>query len=377
VQIFPDKKYEAIAKDQGHMAIKEQVDLVRRGPEVWNEWKRNHPASQVDLSGADFSNAYLSGADLTGVNLSGANLVNAFLERADLSNATLHEADLSEANLAWTQLSYASLSRAILRRAHFYNSALRAADLTSADLQDANLRWTNLRWANFTSANLRRARLGGAIMVETVLDRADMTGCFVHGLSAWDVSLDGTIQKDLVITDEDQTVVTVDDLEIAQFMYILLNNKKIRGVIDAITSKVVLILGRFSPERKPILDALRNELRTRNYTPILFDFEKPSSRDLTETISTLAHIARFVVADITDARSIPQELMAIVPSLPSVPVQPILLASQHEYGMFEHFRRYPWVLPVYLYRDEKHLVGSLESKVIGPADARAKEEAGL
>ena len=46
-------------------------------------------------------------------------------------------------------------------------------------------------------------------------------------------------------------------------------------------------LGRFTPERKTVLDALRDELRQRNYLPIVFDFEKPASRDLTETISTL------------------------------------------------------------------------------------------
>ena len=63
-----------------------------------------------------------------------------------------------------------------------------------------------------------------------------------------------------------------------------LNNKKIREVIDTITSKLVLILGRFTPERKAILDALRDTLRERNYLPVVFDFDKPASRDLTETV---------------------------------------------------------------------------------------------
>ena len=77
---------------------------------------------------------------------------------------------------------------------------------------------------------------------------------------------------------------------------------------------------------------------------------------------------------VTDAKSIPQELMAIVPTLPSVPVQPLLLASQQEYGMFEHFKRYPWVLEPYLYEGQDRLLAALTDKVIGPAEAKAKEQ---
>jgi hypothetical protein len=170
----------------------------------------------------------------------------------------------------------------------------------------------------------------------------------------------------------DEPTITVDNIEVAQFIYLLLHNEKIRDVIDTVTSKAVLILGRFTDERKAVLDALREELRKRDYLPILFDFSVPATRDITETISLLARMARFVVADITDAKSIPQELAEIVPHLPSVPVQPLLLEGSAEYGMFEHFKRYPWVLKTYRYASSERLIASLGERVIGPAENCAR-----
>jgi hypothetical protein len=135
----------------------------------------------------------------------------------------------------------------------------------------------------------------------------------------------------------------------------------------------VSVLGRFTPERKVILDTIREELRKYNYLPILFDFDMPKNRDITETVTTLARLSRFIVADLTDPRSIPQELEAIVPHLPSVPVQPLLLRSQREYSMYEHFTKYPWVLPIYHYADQESLFQSLKEHIIDPAEQKAQE----
>jgi hypothetical protein len=121
-----------------------------------------------------------------------------------------------------------------------------------------------------------------------------------------------------------------------------------------------------------ILERIRDALRERAYLPMLFDFAAPSSRDLTETISTLAHLARFVIVDLTEARSVPQELMSIVPNLPSAPVQPLLGGEESEYALFEHFRRYPWVLEPVRYRDENNLAQILGEKVIAPAEALSR-----
>jgi len=176
-----------------------------------------------------------------------------------------------------------------------------------------------------------------------------------------------------VITPQGENDVTTDNLRIAQFLFLLLDNEEIRNVLDIVTSKVVLILGRFTPERKAVLDALRTALRRQYWVPVVLDFERPSNRNLTETISTLAHLARFVIADLADAKSIPQELQRIVPDLPSLPVQPIILVSQYEYGMFRDFRDYPWVLAPYRYGSTEELLGSLHDRVVGPASIKAAE----
>ena len=268
--------------------------------------------------------------------------------QADLTGADLGEADLRRANLF----------RATLVRAN-----LRDANLSEADLSEANLLESDLSGADLTRAQF----------VNTRLEDANLNGCHVFGGSTWNLNLKGAQQSDLVITPQDEPVITVDNIQVAQFIYLLLTQNEIRRVIDTITSKAVLILGRFTPERKAVLDGIREALRSRNYLPIMFDFDKPSSRDLTETVTTLAGLSKFIIADLTDAKSLPQELMATVPHLPSVAVQPVILEAAEEYAMFERFPRYPWVLPIYRYASPDDLLETLADRVIAPAERRVKE----
>jgi hypothetical protein len=238
---------------------------------------------------------------------------------------------------------------------------------------NAKLTGANLIKSNLTRANLQGANLTDARLISTVIDGAIISECSIFGASVWDLSGKFGEQKDLIITKQSDPVITVDNIKIAQFVYLILNNEEIRDVINTLTTKSVLILGRFTPERKVVLDSLREALRKRNYLPILFDFEAPRERDLTETILTLAHLCRFIIADLTDAKSIPQELTVIVPNLPSVAIQPLILKTQREYAMFEHIERYPWVLPIYEYENEEQLLLHLMDKVITPSEIKVRE----
>jgi uncharacterized protein YjbI with pentapeptide repeats len=415
------------------MANSEQLERLKKGVEGWNKWREEHPEERVDLGKADLRGEQLAEANLAEANLAGAHLKGAHLERANLKHAILAgadlnaadlrqarltiadlrraqltyarlwDADLRHANLSAADLSRADLSRADLLRAKLSGASIRnaivtearimEAVLTGADLTEANLWKANLTAADFTKAdlsravlkaadlsfaNLRQAKLSGAdltesTLVEARLEGADLEGCRVYGISAWDVHLDDTKQQGLVITPEHAAEITVDDLEVAQFIYLLLNNEKIRKVIDTVTSKVVLILGRFTHERKAVLDALRDRLRTRDLTPVIFDFTNPASKDMTGTVETLARMARLVVADLTDPSSIPHELATVVPFLRTTPVVLLRLAGATGYSMVKDLEAYAgWVLPVREYPNPLALIDGIDDYVILPAEAKLR-----
>jgi hypothetical protein len=315
------------------MADKEHLELIKQGVDAWNRWREEHADTRPDLSEANLGEAELFGAYLFDTDLTGA----------DLSRANLSAANLSAANLSGANLTEANLFR---------------ADLVDTDLSRANL----------SEANLTYVRL-----VHTNLENANLSGCRIFGISAWNLRGVPRNQLDLIITNYHEPIVTIDNLEVAQFIYLLLNNQKIRHVIDTITSKVVLILGRFTEERKRVLDAIREELRKHDYIPVLFDFDKPATKDLHETITTLARMSRFVIADITDAKSIPQELVSIVEQLPSLPVQPILQQDCEPWAMYDHIKRYPWVLELYRYATLDEFIPRLREGVISPAEIKVVE----
>ena len=256
---------------------------------------------------------------------------------------------------------------------------LSEADLSVAKLNGAKLNGAKLIGADLNAADLIGANLGGAdlraaILIDTDFSGADLTGCRIHGVSAWGVKLDGAKQQNLVITKEDEPTVTVDNIEVAQFIYLLLHNEKIRDVIDTIGKKGVLLLGRFTEGRVAVLERLRDKLRDLGFVPMVFNFDKPETKDFTETVRLLASLAKFVIVDITNPRSAPLELQAAVPDY-MVPFVPILQDGEKPFAMFVDLQnKYDWVLqPVIGYTSVDRLIEMLEEKVVRPAEAKFNE----
>lgn len=138
------------------MANKEHLEILKKGVDEWNRWRKSYPTTKPDLTGA-----YLSESSLEWV------APNA---PPDLGIANFRGADFTDAQLSYSVLKGADLRVARLVRADLTGANLRKAGLGGADLRAAKLYETNLTLASFVGANLE-----GAIFWETVLARVNFT----------------------------------------------------------------------------------------------------------------------------------------------------------------------------------------------------------
>lgn len=371
------------------MASDEHLNILQKGVAAWNKWRLKNPHIQPDLSGAfwtfedfglagiDFSKtnlreAFFTRTSLVESNLSDADLTDAVLIDTLIYNANLKSANLTNANLSGANLSNSDLQNVAANNAQFIHCIMTKTNLQGADCRGAEFRYARLLDANLEKTILQDANLTGASLINVNVSETDCSGARVYGISAWNLTGKPKSQSDLIITPENEPTVVVDDLQVAQFIYLLLNHQNLRSVLNSVTERGVLLLGRFGGGGIDVLRAVADKLREMKYLPIIFDFERPQDRNYTETIKTLAGLSRFVIVDLSGP-SVPQELYATVPHF-KIPFVPIIEKGKRPYAMFADILEYDWVVkPIIEFDTTTKLIKSLPSKVVAPAEKRHKK----
>ncbi|GAB6089122.1 pentapeptide repeat-containing protein [Spirochaeta dissipatitropha] len=339
------------------MASEEHIKILQSGIENWNSWRNENPGLSPSLRDITFSDKFPNPKEIYNL----PNFENCNFSNTDLHGVSLRNGFYTRCNFNGSQINFADLVDAYFESCTFNEVRMRVTKIGSASFHncsfiDSDLSYCSAQDTSFSGSTFKNTKLEHISFINNDFSDSTIQGCFVYGISSWDLSLENAEQKDLIITNEDQPQIKVDNIELAQFLYLIINNKKLRDVIDTITSKVVLILGNFSPDRKAILDEIRDILRKSDFIPVMFDFKKPASRNLTETVMTLANMSKFVIADLTSPRSIGHELSAVIPRLQSVNFYPIINQNETEYGMFEEFAKLQWVKPIKEYDSVKKMV---------------------
>ncbi|WP_291134361.1 pentapeptide repeat-containing protein [Flavobacterium sp. UBA7663] len=329
--------------------------------------------SGTKIKKSSFISANIRESYFCNAKLDDVKLIKAHFERSLFRDAIVSNSELSLVKLNDSKILSSKILKCNFATGMLYNSIIDECTIEESDFSNVLFTSGKITNSEIKSTNLRKVNFSGTQLISDNFTNCDLSMSKIFGVSAWKLNLVNTNQEDLQISDNGEPKITIDNIEVAQFIYLLINNEKLRTVINTITSKVVLILGRFTPERMKILNLLREELRHKNYLPILFDFENSANRDITETVTTLATLSKFIIADISDPKSIPQELAQIIPHMPSLPVQPIILSGQKPYGMFEHFTRYSWVLDTIEYDDDEHIKSAILDEIINACENKILE----
>ncbi len=92
------------------MADEQTLEVLKQGSEKWNQWRKENPEREIDLTVAQLPEMSLAFYDLSKANLSGLNLMNGSLYKANLKGALLQEGYFNKTELRGVDLRYAIMN---------------------------------------------------------------------------------------------------------------------------------------------------------------------------------------------------------------------------------------------------------------------------
>jgi uncharacterized protein YjbI with pentapeptide repeats len=304
---------------------------------TWDDWKESNESSldifNGNINAIRYPNWY-SSPNRDGLEVKGRNVYD--FSGIHLKDVMIHNAFAEGLNIQKSVFEDVYFDDGDFSRANFCNCQFINTKFNKTIFTDANFNGATFINCNLNRVNLTNAKFQVKEIKETV----------IYGISAWDIEIsEDSIQSKLVIEKtyslyseiiaEGRIPLMVDNIELAQFIYYLSNHKKLRDTINILNNRGVLLLGKFKDGGLERLYKLRDWFSDQNYLPMIFDFDRPSSLDYTETIVTLSGLSKLVVADLS-GDSVPQELHAILTNF----VKPVIVYHDKvAYSMLKDLKR--------------------------------------
>lgn len=265
------------------------------------------------------------------------------IEFFEVKGPDFSKSDLTGADFFLANLNESSFKGSIINNVNLMHSMIMMSNFRNSIINDTKFVGANLWNSNFSVSNIQNSDFSGSNLLNIDLSSAQIINCKIYGISCWDLKRNNfTIIKDLIINrqNKNKEIITTDDIELAQFIYLILNNNKISNLITTMRTKAILILGSFDNESKPVLDKIKEILPKYNLIPIVFDFSAPLEQRSIETIRTLALLSKFVIVDLSVRSG--QYLEISIVSDTVVPFATIAFEDTIVSEMLRGFNVYDW-----------------------------------
>jgi hypothetical protein len=159
------------------MANLEHIAILQQGVEVWNQWRKQNPSIEPNLS-----RVVLDGAMLPGINLRGAYLFGTTFMRAKLDNAQLSSADLAGTVLSGASFIGADFTQAILLAANFGGAEARTSGVD--DAPSDTMFCSISPGPQVSGANFTKVMLGSTAFIHTDLSKVVGLETCIHSRSS-------------------------------------------------------------------------------------------------------------------------------------------------------------------------------------------------
>jgi len=316
--------------------IKEKIIENSRGVK-WEKFLRDFP----------YSHEVKNNRDLRYINLSFEKFEKIrfkYFEKGELLGPDFSYADLTGADFLSADLMYSDFEGSIIKDTEFHSSLLMASNFKNSIINKSSFFGANIWASNFNSAIIRDSDFYGCNLSNVDLSNAEISNCYIYGISAWGIKRnDLTKTSNLIITSmySESAKITVDDIELAQFISLVMDNKKISNLINSMRTKSVLILGSFDNKTKLVLDRIKEVIPNYNLIPIVFDFIPSEKQDLIETVKTIALLSSFVIVDLSIPAGQLHELASIVRDT-YIPFATIANEDSKQTIMLNEFKHQYW-----------------------------------
>lgn len=347
------------------MANSEHYKIFLQGPIVWNKWREENPMIHPDLDG-EFIFPFFARKDQDAPLTKGERAISDWNHPFNFSNTSFHKATFESA----------VFPKADMTNCYLYEADLSWAGFPEADFSDSMIRKAYCSGADFSDAIFKNCVLNNSTFIGTDFSGAHLEGCNVYGVSAWGIIIsDTTVQKELFLHRDNfsgkvianrENIFLVDDIALAQFVYFIQHDDGFGASLKQLNSRTVLLLGKFKNGGLELLQTVAEKLRSRNYIPIIFDFDPVENKNIIENVTTMAGLSKFVLANL-EGSSVPAELAKITSNFRN-PVIAWIHDDLHDsvYAMFKDVIALDHV-QYFTYTNDENLTTQLD-KVIQKAE---------
>lgn len=209
------------------MANIEHKNTLKKGSSIWNLWRNNNPQISPDLSDINFITEFPN----TNENYNLPKFINYNFKNSNFRKVSLRNITFINCNFDDSYLHFSDLVDAYFESCSFNNVGMRvckigAATFSNCIFNNSDLSYSSAVEANFTGSTFNNSKLEQMSLINCNFSESILTKCRIYGISSWDLITTNSKHSDLVITKEDQPTITVDKLELAQFIYMIINRRQ-------------------------------------------------------------------------------------------------------------------------------------------------------